>query len=239
MAELQDQVQTYTQAARAPGASPAGPQTTELVISGMTCASCARRVERALSHTSGVSEANANLATEHAQVTYDPASASLSDLIHSVERAGYGASSPAPATTAGLIGPADSDSSAPDAETVRRQLDLRRTRRTLALGVALSVPVVILSMFFMDRFAFENYLLLALTLPVWGYVGWASQQSGCWQKSCLGRRLPRWSLCASKARSWPSQVMASTMPPRWSRQMLEWRWALEPTSRWKRRSLRW
>ena len=107
----------------------------------MTCASCARRVERALSRAPGVSEANVNLATEHAQVMYDPASASLADLIRSVERAGYGASSPAPATTAGLIGPADSDSSAPDAETVRRQLDLRRTRRTLALGVALSVPV--------------------------------------------------------------------------------------------------
>ena len=152
-------------------AAPEGPDTVELVISGMTCASCARRVERALSRTPGVAEANVNLATEHAQVTYDPASTTLDDLIRSVERAGYGASPPAPAADT-LIASTAPDESAADAETLRRQRDLRRTRRTLALGVVLSVPVVILSMFFMDRFAFENWLLLALTAPVWGYVGW-------------------------------------------------------------------
>jgi Cu+-exporting ATPase len=168
MAELQDQVQAPMQTASAPGET----QIQELLISGMTCASCARRVERALSRTSGVTEANVNLATEHAQVTYDPASASLADLIHAVERAGYGASAPAPAAVPGLSEPAAANVSTPDAETVRHQRDLRRTRATLVLGIVLSVPVVILSMFFMDRFPGENYLLLALTAPVWGYVGW-------------------------------------------------------------------
>lgn len=148
-----------------------GPDTVDLIISGMTCASCARQVERALSRTPGVAEANVNLATEHVQVVFDPASTTVDDLIRSVERVGYGASTPALVADA-PIAPATSDESAPDAETLRRKRDLRHTRRTLALGVALTVPVVILSMFFMDRFAFENWLLLALTAPVWGYVGW-------------------------------------------------------------------
>ncbi len=169
MAELQDKTQTLVQ----PAPTPAGSQTTELIISGMTCASCARRVERALSRTSGVSEANVNLATERAQVTYDPASTILDDLIHSVERAGYGASTPAPAATVDLTGQAGPEAAAPDAKALRRQRDLRRTRATLALGIVLSVPVLILSMFFMDRFAFENWLLLALTAPVWAVVGWS------------------------------------------------------------------
>ena|SRR5579871_1072351 len=151
-----------------------GPQTTDLLISGMTCASCVRRVERALGRTPGVIEATVNLATERAQATYDPTSASLDDLIRSVERAGYGASVPAPAALPSLAEtPASADEAAPDAETLGRQRDLRHTRRTLALGIVLSVPVVLLSMFFMDRFPGENLLLLVLTAPVWGYVGWS------------------------------------------------------------------
>jgi Cu+-exporting ATPase len=153
-------------------AAQAGPQEIDLLISGMTCASCVRRVERALNRTPGVTEASVNLATEHAQVTYDPASASLADLIRSVERAGYGASTPAPAATRLVGPPASAEKAAPDAETLRREHDLRRTRRALALGIVLCVPVVILSMFFMDRFPGENLLLLVLTAPVWGYVGW-------------------------------------------------------------------
>jgi Cu+-exporting ATPase len=149
-----------------------GPERTEVLISGMTCASCARRVERALSRTAGVTEASVNLATERAQVTYDPASVDLADLISAVERAGYGAALPAPAETAEYLAPAASAPPMPDAETLRRQRDLRRRQMKLGLGMALSVPVVLLSMFFMNRFAFENWLLLALTAPVWGYVGW-------------------------------------------------------------------
>jgi Cu+-exporting ATPase len=60
----------------------------------------------------------------------------------------------------------------PDAETPRRQQELRRRRDTLLLGIALSLPVVVLSMFFMDRFPGENVLLLVLTAPVWAIVGW-------------------------------------------------------------------
>ena len=59
-------------------------------VTGMTCAACARRVEKALSKTAGVSGANANFATEKANVEYDPDVVNLGVLIGAVEDAGYG-----------------------------------------------------------------------------------------------------------------------------------------------------
>jgi len=59
-------------------------------VEGMFCASCVRRVERALEKVPGVAGANVNLATERASVSYDPASVSLDDLRGAVEKAGYG-----------------------------------------------------------------------------------------------------------------------------------------------------
>jgi Cu+-exporting ATPase len=61
-----------------------------LPVSGMTCAACARRVEKALSGTAGVSAASVNLATEKATVEYDAASVGLPRLVEAVEGAGYG-----------------------------------------------------------------------------------------------------------------------------------------------------
>src|SRR5262245_7326176 len=60
-----------------------------LPIGGMTCASCVRRVERALNKVEGVSSAGVNLATERATVTYDPARVGLGQLRAAVEGAGY------------------------------------------------------------------------------------------------------------------------------------------------------
>ncbi len=61
-----------------------------LPITGMTCASCVRRVERTLSTVPGVASASVNLANERATVSYDPATATLADLEAAVEKAGYG-----------------------------------------------------------------------------------------------------------------------------------------------------
>src|SRR5215218_2826056 len=63
---------------------------TSLPITGMTCATCARRVERALARTAGVSAASVNLATEKAVVEYDAAAVGLDGLVGAVEGAGYG-----------------------------------------------------------------------------------------------------------------------------------------------------
>ncbi len=153
-----------------PQTPPGGEAMTELAISGMTCASCVRRVEKALSKVQGVSLANVNLATEHATVTFDPQTAGIPDLIGAVENAGYSAAEILPEPD--LANDDLFDVAAPDAETVRRQAELAERERKLLIGVALTVPILLLSMFAMNRFPGENWLLLALTAPVWGYVGW-------------------------------------------------------------------
>src|SRR5437899_6734391 len=63
----------------------------ELVVTGMTCASCVASVEDALRGVSGVRSADVNLATERARVDLDPARADDAALVRAVERAGYGA----------------------------------------------------------------------------------------------------------------------------------------------------
>src|SRR5262249_54040632 len=70
----------------APASAPVEPakRSADLAISGMTCASCSRRVERALSKVPGVTLASVNLATERASVTYDPTATSLADLVGAV-----------------------------------------------------------------------------------------------------------------------------------------------------------
>ena len=62
----------------------------ELPITGMTCASCVARNERALCKVDGVADAAINLATERATITFDPERVSVSDLVQVVEGAGYG-----------------------------------------------------------------------------------------------------------------------------------------------------
>ncbi|MCC2626893.1 MAG: heavy metal translocating P-type ATPase [Thermomicrobiales bacterium] len=59
-------------------------------VTGMTCASCVNRVEKAISKVAGVERAAVNLATERATVAYDPATTNVSEIAHAVERAGYG-----------------------------------------------------------------------------------------------------------------------------------------------------
>ncbi|HKB46085.1 MAG TPA: cation transporter, partial [Ktedonobacterales bacterium] len=153
-----------------PRERPARMVTATLALEGMTCASCARRIERGLSKVPGVAEASVNLATERASVAYAAGSASVADLVAAVEKAGYGAAEFAPAPIPDIA--SKPDVAAPDADATRRQQDVRRRRDTLLVGVALSAPVLVFSMFFMDRFPGENLLLLALTTPVWAYVGW-------------------------------------------------------------------
>ncbi|BAI60456.1 copper-transporting P-type ATPase [Methanocella paludicola SANAE] len=63
---------------------------TLLKITGMTCASCVKRVEDALREQKGVTEANVNLANEKATVTYDPSQVSVENMVSAVKDAGYG-----------------------------------------------------------------------------------------------------------------------------------------------------
>lgn len=152
---------------------PATPEATAaLVIEGMSCASCVRRVEKALARTPGVASASVNLATERATVTFDPRAVGLESMRHAVERAGYSATELRPGDDA--VGPTagSGDLSPADVQAQHHLNALHRLRLRVLVGIALSLPVVILSMFLMGRFPGENWLLLALTAPVWGYVGW-------------------------------------------------------------------
>ena len=80
---------TQTPAGEQPQTAPA-PAEAVFSVTGMTCASCVRRIEKALSKVEGVQQASVNLATEKAKVVYEPGVASLQQLKGAVEKAGYG-----------------------------------------------------------------------------------------------------------------------------------------------------
>src|SRR5215213_11491728 len=76
-------------------------------VSGMTCASCVNRVEKAIANVPGVEGAAVNLATERATVNYDPRQTTAADIAAAVERAGYGvADLPAESVAPGPASPA-------------------------------------------------------------------------------------------------------------------------------------
>jgi len=105
-----------------------------LPITGMTCASCVRSVERALSKTPGVVEVNVNLATEKASINYLPQIARRSDFVHAVENAGYG------------VLEIEDTAAADDLERAARQAEIERQKRLVLIGAALTIPLFILSM---------------------------------------------------------------------------------------------
>ena len=152
-------------------------------LEGMTCASCAMRIEKGLKKVPGVLDASVNLATEQASVTYDPIRTGIEQMVQKVETVGYKAipQAPAPQKTvqereesavAGATAAPLSSAFREDEQSRRKQAEITRKRNLLVLGIVLTLPVVILSMFFMNRFPGENLLLLVLTTPVWALVGW-------------------------------------------------------------------
>jgi Cu+-exporting ATPase len=154
-----------------------------LDLEGMTCASCAMRIEKGLKKVPGVLDANVNLATEQAAVTYDPAQTNLEQMVQKVEAVGYKATPQVASTRQPLQETLTSEvteipgspvMSIPQEDELssRKQAEIVRKRNLLILGIVLTVPIVILSMFFLNRFPGENYLLLVLTTPVWAIVGW-------------------------------------------------------------------
>src|SRR6266496_2112989 len=170
----------------APKLTPVEPEAESHVtldLEGMTCASCAMRIEKGLKKVLGVKDANVNLATEQAVVSYDPAQTNLEQMVQKVEAVGYKATPQVTSSQQPVQETATREVTETfgmpvltipqeDEQSLRRQAEIIRKRNLLILGILLTVPVVILSMFFMNRFPGENYLLLALTTPVWAIVGW-------------------------------------------------------------------
>ncbi|MGI8983011.1 MAG: heavy metal translocating P-type ATPase [Acidimicrobiales bacterium] len=130
----------------------------ELRIGGMTCASCAARIEKRLNRMDGVS-ATVNYATEKAKVIYSPG-VTPDDLVAQVEATGYTASVPAPhGTTAAAQDEADAD-----------EVAALALRQRLLISLALTIPVVAMAM--IPALQFEHWQWLSLTLAspvvVWG-----------------------------------------------------------------------
>ncbi len=141
-------------------AAPDAPeQQVELALTGMTCASCANRIERKLNKLDGVT-ATVNYATEKAKVTFAD-SVSTADLVAAVEAAGYGASLPRPPASAGGAG-GDGDTAADD--------PIRPLRQRLVISALLSVPVIAMAMVPALQFDYWQWLSLTLAAPVvlWG-----------------------------------------------------------------------
>jgi len=116
----------------------------DLPVSGMTCAACARAIERTLSATAGVERASVNLATNTATVEFDAARTGVSDFVGAIEDLGYG------------VPEAEQP---PDAEEL-----LYRSR--LIVAILFAVPVVVLGMTHT-----APWVQLVLTLPVVFYAG--------------------------------------------------------------------
>ncbi|MFF9053212.1 heavy metal translocating P-type ATPase [Streptomyces erythrochromogenes] len=134
----------------------------ELSIGGMTCASCAARIEKKLNRMDGV-EATVNYATEKAHVSYG-ADVQVADLIATVVKTGYTAEEPAPpAPPAPAAGEEQERAEAPDPV-------LSALRQRLLVSAALALPVVLLAM--APALQFDNWQWLSLTLAapvvVWG-----------------------------------------------------------------------
>src|SRR3954452_9440304 len=117
---------------------------TTLALEGMTCASCASRIERALNKLDGV-EATVNFATETAAVSFDPQRVAEEQLIGAVEKTGYAAH--------------------PASHGEHGHHDDATPARLIGAG-ALSAPLVLLAMVSPLQFAHWEWLAFALATPV-------------------------------------------------------------------------
>ncbi|MFG2775978.1 heavy metal translocating P-type ATPase [Streptomyces sp. NPDC048350] len=133
----------------------------ELAIGGMTCASCAARIEKKLNRLDGV-EATVNYATEKAKIHYRGEIISVADLITTVESAGYTAAEPAPPRTD--AGPNDAGAAQAD--------ELAPLRQRLITAVLLALPVVAMAMVPTLQIECWQWLSLTLTAPVVTYAAW-------------------------------------------------------------------
>ncbi len=146
---------------------------TIIPIQGMHCAGCVGTIERALRRVSGVTEAQVNLATEQATVTYAASQVELRALYQAITQAGYQT----------LATPAD------DALPLEQSLDQAKARelsalqRRLWVSLGLSLPVVVGSMgsmlFAMPAWLAHPLFLFLLATPVQFWVGWPFYQ-GLW-----------------------------------------------------------
>ena len=138
----------------------------ELPVTGMTCANCALTIERVLTRLDGVVSVSVNLATERASVEYLPGVVSLAAIRQAIRDAGYD------------VVVAGEGETAQDVERAAREAEVREQTRKFWVGVAFSLPLLLLSMGrdfgLLGEWAYAawvNWLFLFLATPVQFYVG--------------------------------------------------------------------
>ncbi len=137
----------------------------ELDIGGMTCSSCANRIETKLNKLDGV-EATVNYATEKARV-HVPEGYDAALLIAEVEKTGYSAQLPKPRSQA-----ESADHNAPEGFSPAEDPELTSLRQRLIGSIWLSVPVILMAMIPALQFHYWQWLSLALAAPVIIWAGW-------------------------------------------------------------------
>ena len=142
----------------------------DLPVQGMTCASCASRVEKRLNRLDGV-EATVNYATEKASIAYDADAVETAELVKAVAAAGYEARLP----TDGTDGSDESTEGHHEGDS-----ELRLTRRRLIFAAVLSAPILLLSMIPPLQFDYWQWLTLQLATPVVFWAGWPFHRAA-WQ----------------------------------------------------------
>lgn len=130
----------------------------ELLISGISCASCVQKIEGALNSLNGVIKADVNLATSKASINYIPGLISPVQLKKQIIDIGYG------------IEEKEEQESDEDFETKARRREVSRQYKLLIFGILLSVPLIIIS--FWPQFFLKNYILFLLATPVQIVLGW-------------------------------------------------------------------
>ncbi|HTU14495.1 MAG TPA: heavy metal translocating P-type ATPase [Solirubrobacterales bacterium] len=134
--------------------------TIDLDLEGMTCSSCANRIERKLNKIDGVA-ATVNFATERATVTFDAEATETEDLIGAVEAAGYGA------TVSG-----STESAAAEKDESGEDKALAGLRLRLIISSALSLPIFLMAMIPAFQFEYWQWLSLQLATPVILWAAW-------------------------------------------------------------------
>ena len=142
----------------------------DLAIGGMHCASCVARVEHALKAVPGVREARVNLATERATVVVDPARVVEGQISEAVAHAGYTAQ-----RSVGDLGQ--------EVEALRRERaqSIRYWRNRLVVGLALTVPLVVLGYAPLGHASWVGWTMFAMAGVLQAYLG-GPYYRGAWQR---------------------------------------------------------
>ncbi|GAB3016998.1 heavy metal translocating P-type ATPase [Spirosoma pulveris] len=122
----------------------------------MSCAACAVSVESILQHTPGVRAAGVNYATQTAWVQFNPATVTPTELQTAVREMGYDI----------IIETEETGVDARQVQEEAQQQRVQRLKQRTIWALILSLPVVVIGMFFMDQIPYSNYVMMALSAPV-------------------------------------------------------------------------